>query len=177
MNNKISIEDYSVNAVVRFMKCFVNEKAFREFAQKYKKARVYAADFLIEADRETYSNICRKVHEKNIDVFFVIVCLSTIYDDRFEDFWDFYQIKKEDLVKLLKIQEEDMDGESLVYAKNIELIDFWDMIIFDDTYSWAYTMTHEDDLDGSRICFTQEGPIRDNGETGDQSRDGSMIDP
>ncbi len=156
MNNKKSTEDYSVNAIIRFMKCFVDEKTFRDCAQKNKKSRLYAADFLIEADRETFRNICRKVHKKNIEVFFVIVCLSTVYDDRFEDFGKFYQIKKEDLVKLLKIQEEDMEGEALVYAKNIGLTDFWDMIIFDDTYSWAYTLTHEDDLDGSRICHTQD---------------------
>ncbi len=156
MNNKKSTEDYSVNAIIRFMKCFVDEKTFRDCAQKHKKSRLYAADFLIEADRETFRNICRKVHKKNIEVFFVIVCLSTVYDDRFEDFGKFYQIKKEDLVKLLKIQEEDMEGEALVYAKNIGLTDFWDMIIFDDTYSWAYTLTHEDDLDGSRICHTQD---------------------
>ena len=156
MNNKTNTEDYTVSAIVRFMKCFVNEKSYRDCAQKHNKSLIYAADFLFDAERDSFRNICKKVYQKKIDEFYVIVCLSTVYDDGFNDSGKFYQIKKDELIKLLKIQEEDMAGEALVYAKNIGLTDFWDMIIFDGSFSWAYTLTHEDDLDGSRICYVQD---------------------
>ena len=64
MNNKTNTEDYTVSAIVRFMKCFVNEKSYRDCAQKHNKSLIYAADFLFDAERDSFRNICKKVYKK-----------------------------------------------------------------------------------------------------------------
>lgn len=143
------------NVVMRVANTFIDDKAYRACAQSHRGVRVYAADFLINPRRETFKNIFEEISNKDIDEFNIIICLSTIYDNGYNDNWDYECLSKKELIQLLKFQEKDMEGETLLYVNDVELTKYWDIMIFDDTYLWTYVLTHEDDIDGSRLCYSQ----------------------
>lgn len=143
------------NVVMRVANTFIDDKAFRACAQSHRGVRVYAADFLINPRRETFKSIFEEISNKDIDEFNIIICLSTIYDNGFKDYLDYEHLSKKELIQLLKNQEKDMEGEALLYVNDVELTKYWDIMIFDDTYLWTYVLTHEDDVDGTRMCFVQ----------------------
>ena len=144
------------NIFLKFIKLFIDEKSYLYYAKKYKCTTIYAADFLINPHRETFKHICEEISKKEIDFFNIIICLSTMYDNGYNDNLEYERLSKKELVRLLEIQKNDMEDEELLYVKNVELIKYWDIMIFDDTYSWTYVLTHEEDVDGSRLCFSQE---------------------
>lgn len=167
MCNQEVVKICGTNIFSKFIKLFIDEKSYLYYAKKYKRTTIYAADFLIEPRRETFEHICEEISKKESDFFNIIICLSTIYDNGYNDNFECERLSKKELIKILEIQEKDMCGEELLYVKNVEFIKYWDIMIFDDTYSWTCVLTHEDDVDGSRLCFSQE--------IGNQSGDGSMI--
>ena len=155
MDNKKNLNVCDKNIFSEFIKIFVNEKPYFEFAKNNKRTRIYASDFLINPHRESFKNIFEEVNNKDVDVFNIIICLSTIYDNGFNDYLDYEHLSKKELIQLLKNQEKDMEGEALLYVNDVELTKYWDIMIFDDTYLWTYVLTHEDDVDGTRMCFVQ----------------------
>ncbi len=155
MNDRENLNICDKNIFSEFIKLFVDEKSYFDYAKNHKRARIYAADFLINRRRETFKSIFEEISNKDIDEFNIIICLSTIYDNGYNDNLDYERLSKKELIQLLKVQEKDMEGEALLYANNAELTKYWDIIIFDDTCSWTCVLTHEDDVDGSRLCYSQ----------------------
>ncbi len=158
MNNRENLNICDNDIFSKFIKLFIDEKSYLEYAKKYKRATIYAADFLINPRKETFKSICEEISNKDVDEFNIIICLSTIYDNGYHDNLEYERLSKKELIQLLEIQKKDMEGEVLLYVKNVELIKYWDIMIFDDTYSWTYVLTHEDDVDSSRLCFIQNRP-------------------
>ena len=155
MCNQEIVKICDTNIFSKFIKLFIDEKSYLYCAKKYKRATIYAADFLINPRRETFKRICEEISNKDVDEFNIIICLSTIYNNGYNDNLEFERLSKKKLIQLLEIQEKDMEGEALLYVKNVEHIKYWDIMIFDDTYSWSCVLTHEEDVDGSRLCFIQ----------------------
>ncbi len=155
MNDRENLNICDKNIFSKFIKLFIDEKSYLDYAKNHNRARIYAADFLINPSRETFKSIFEEISNKDIDEFNIIICLSTIYDNGYNDNLDYERLSKKELIQLLKVQEKDMEGEALLYVNNVELTKYWDIIVFDDTYLWTFVLTHEDDIDGSRLCYSQ----------------------
>ena len=139
--------------IENFIKTFISEIDFRSYAIQNPSARIYASDFLIEPNKESFSDIFTRISSKQNKTFYITWMFSTIYKDTFSDTINIGIITKDDLIKLLLKQKEEMVNNCLVYIKNLSLTDFWDLMIFDESVSWSCVLTHEDDFDDKRICY------------------------
>ena len=144
------------NVVTKYIQKFINVKEYRDCAIKNPSSRVYASDFLIESNKETFTDVFNRVSLKSNNNFYVIWMLSTVYKETFPNTVNLGRVSKDNLMQLLMKQKEEMNKDCLVYIKDLSLTDFWDLMIFDETFSWTCVLTHEDDIDGKRICYYVE---------------------
>lgn len=139
-----------------FINKFVDVNLFNEFAKTNTGAYVYSFDFIKGKQIVSYHDVIEKIAQRSDTRFYIMWNLSQRYSKAGELEKADYQlaaIDKVDLIDMLIDQKEDMNGDELCYMKNKSRVVFWDMFIFNRAMTWCYAITHEDNLDGSRLCF------------------------
>ena len=130
--------------------------AYDAFLKQYPNTHAYASEFLRNSSVLSYDSVMEKIPHEGSDSFYIMWNLSAVSDGISSPSFSpiIAAVSKADLLFMLHDQKNDMEDSKLIYCRNMERITFWDMIIFDDSFSWALAITHEDNEDGSRMCFS-----------------------
>lgn len=132
----------------------VDFEALRLFAMKHKGIGVNLAEFVRDANVVSFSYVRERIRSLDTSVFIVLWDLNCCYNSTMEiSYRECIHLSKKDLLNLMKLQLEDMDGEILCFVKDIQRVPYWDMLIYDETYTWCMSITHEDADDGTRMCM------------------------
>lgn len=152
------IDDFSILSNSK-LNHLIDFSKLSTFAKTHSGSGCNIAEFVRESTFTPFSTILQQIRTINLTAFSILWDLNCCYRSKMEINCRYVRnINKQELLQLLEEQLEDMDGEELCFAKEIHRIPYWDMLIFDESYTWCMAITHEDLENGNRMCFSTELP-------------------
>lgn len=147
---------YIDNPIVisKFFDAFIDENRCFGTLKSFENVSVYLFDFFGNYREVSYENVLNGLKLKPTSVFYVMSNLSFVYQQNKEipQICRVFKMEKDELLSLLYEQKKDMRNDAIFYY-NEEREELWDLIIFDTTYQWALSVTHEENEDGCRLCL------------------------
>ena len=149
LNDFESLSKSNLNRLIDF-------PALALFAQNHKGGDINPVEFIRDGKMVSFSYILDHIRALDNTTFSILwdphCCYNVGLEIRCRQQSN---ISKTALLCLLDQQLEDMKEEALLYARDIQRIPYWDMLIYDDTFDWCLSITHEDADDGNRMCFVR----------------------
>lgn len=143
----------SKKMIEKFLEKFVDSERFNNTAILHNGYDVCLFDFFKNARIILYEEVMEYIRESIISNYIIMWNLTQRYVNNY--IYNDYktgEIDKDDLIYILKDQQHDMCGNQLCFY-NKNRAEFWDLIIFDESLEWCIAITHEDNVDGNRLCL------------------------
>lgn len=136
---------------------FINISGYDSFAKSNEGCKVHMFDFINNSRIVLFQTIMEYIDLINNEEFYILWNISQYYiRNRLKRNCMYAKIKKDELMRMLIEQQEDMIDNRLCFYQNKERADYWDVLIFDESLKWCAAITHEDNTDGNRLCFLSE---------------------
>ena len=137
----------------KFFEKFVDREKLKNTTILYNGYDVCLFDFIKNSRIILYEEVMEYIKKKFVSNFIILWNLTQRYvDDNIYNNYKAGEIYRDDLIYILKDQQHDMCNNQLCYY-NKNRAEFWDLIIFDEMFMWCIAVTHEDNVDGNRLCF------------------------